>query len=196
MEYRILGPLEVRDTDQEIALGGAKQRALLAVLLLHANTAVSRDRLIDELWGDEPPETARATLHADRFERLVRGAHGRPLEVQAERLREALALWRGGHALADLDDSVGRSERARLGEQRLTALERRIDADLGLGRHAELVPELDALVRDHPVRERFRGQLMLALYRSGRQADALEAYREGRRLLDEELGLEPSEELK
>jgi YVTN family beta-propeller protein len=228
VDYRILGPLEARRNDEEIALGGAKQRTLLAVLLLHANASVPRDRLIDELWGDKPPETARATLQvyvsqlrkalgreaietrgggygiwlrdgaldADRFERLVHDARDRPAEIQAEGLREALALWRGEHPLADVDDSVGSSERARLVEQRLAALEQRVQADLELGRHADLVPELEALVRDHPLRERLRGQLMLALYRSGRQADALETYREGRRLLDEELGLKPREELR
>ena len=114
--------------------------------------------------------------------------------VAAKRLRDALQLWRGP-ALEELDP-VARSERARLEEQRLSALEQRIEADLELGRHSELVPELEGLVRSHPLRDRLRGQLMLALYRSGRQADALEVYRSARRQLDEELGLEPGEELK
>ena len=114
--------------------------------------------------------------------------------VAAKRLRDALQLWRGA-ALEELDP-VARSDRARLEEQRLSALEQRIDADLALGRHSELVPELEGLVRSQPLRDRLRGQLMLALYRSGRQADALEVYRSARRQLDEELGLEPGEELK
>ena len=118
-----------------------------------------------------------------------------PADEAAELLRQALALWRGP-PLAELDGSFARPERARLDEQRLSALEQRIAADLELGRHAQLVPELEGLVREHPLRERLRGQLMLALYRCGRQAEALDVYRTGRRLLDEELGLEPGEELR
>ena len=227
MEYRILGPLEVEAEAGTISLGGQKQRALLAILLLQANEVVSRDRLIDELWGSAPPETALTALQVhvsqlrkalgrdaivtqppgylirvgpgeldlERFESLVDEARGAAeAAVAAERLREALALWRGA-PLAELD-SVARNERARLEEERIAALEQRIQADLELGRHAELVPELEGLVHEHPLRERQRGQLMLALYRSGRQADALEVYRSGRRLLDEELGLEPGDELK
>ena len=195
MQFRVLGPLEVSDDGRPIAIGGQKQRALLALLLLHANEVVSRDRLIDELWEEDPPETARTALQVhisqlrkavgreriltqapgyraavgpgeldlDRFEQLVGdGANG------AE-LREALALWRGA-PLAELGDGVARMERGRLEEQRLLTLERRIDADLALGRHAELVPELDGLVREHPLREHLRGPLMLALSRCGRQA--------------------------
>jgi len=228
VEFRILGPLEVLEEGHPVALGGAKQRALLAVLLLHANEVVSRDRLIDELWGGEPPDTAstaiqvhvsqlRKVLGRDaivtrspgylvrvedgeldlhRFERLVREARSQEPAAAAERLREALALWRGA-PLAEVGQAASaETERARLEEQRLGALEQRIDADLELGRHAELVPELEGLVREHPLRERLRGQLMIALYRSGRQADALEVYRSGRRLLDQELGLEPGEELR
>ena len=117
-------------------------------------------------------------------------------EDAAEKLREALALWRGP-ALADLAyQPFAQAEIARLGELRLAALEQRIDADLATGRHAELVGELEGLVNEHPLRERLRRHLMLALYRSGRQAEALESYREARRKLSEELGLQPSEELK
>jgi DNA-binding SARP family transcriptional activator len=125
----------------------------------------------------------------------VARAQGAPPDEAAELLRQALGLWRGP-PLAELDGSFARPERARLDEQRLSALEQRIAADLELGRHAQLVPELEGLVRAHPLRERLRGQLMLALYRCGRQAEALDVYRTGRRLLDEELGLEPGEELR
>jgi DNA-binding SARP family transcriptional activator len=226
MEYRILGPLEVSDDGRAVAIGGPKPRALLAILLLHANEVVSRERLIDELWDASPPETATAALQVhvsqlrkalghdaiatrspgylihveegqldlDRFERLIGAARTEESAAAAETLRDALALWRGP-PLADVDDAVARPERGRLEEQRLSALEQRIEADLALGRHALLVPELDGLVREHPLRERVRGQLMLTLYRCGRQADALEVYRSGRRLLDEELGLQPNDEL-
>jgi DNA-binding SARP family transcriptional activator len=226
LEFRVLGPLEVIDEGGPVPLGGAKQRALLAVLLLHANTVVSRDRLIDELWGTSPPETAqtalqvhvsqlrkrlgreaistrapgyainveRGELDLDRFEELVSAASGQSARDAATGLRAALALWRGA-PLADLDDTLARPERTRLEEARLSVLEQRVDADLRLGGSTELVPELERLVVEHPLRERLRGQLMLALYRSGRQADALDVYRRGRRALQEELGLEPDEAL-
>jgi DNA-binding SARP family transcriptional activator/streptogramin lyase len=227
MEYRILGPLEVGDDGRQIAITGSKQRALLAILLLHANEVVSRERLIDELWDTSPPETAPAALQVhvsqlrkalghdaivtrapgylvrvedgeldlDRFEQLVEDARGKTAPEAAETLREALRVWRGP-PLADVDDAVARPERGQLEEQRLSALERRIEAELELGLHAELVPELEALVRADPLRERRRAQLMLALYRSGRQADALDVYSKGRRHLADELGLEPGEELR
>lgn len=211
---------------QQIVLGGSKQRALLGLLLLHANRVVSRNRLIDELWNGSPPDTAATALQvyvsqlrkalgrdtivtqapgylvsaepgaldSERFAQLVQEARGSEPDVAAERLREALALWRGP-PLADLDDSIARPERAELEDRRAATLEQRIDADLELGRHAEVVSELEALVREDPLRERRRAQLMLALYRSGRQAGALEVYRSGRRLLDKELGLKPDDEL-
>src|SRR5512133_233051 len=226
MEFRILGPLEVEDEGRVLKLGGAKQRGLLTLLLLRANEAVSRDRLIDELWGDQPPETASTAIQVhisqlrkvlgrdvivtqapgyavrlengqldlERFEEAVAGARGVAPAEAAERLREALGLWRGV-PLAELDGPFATAERGRLEEQRLGAVEQRIAADLELGRQAELVPELERLVREHPLREQLRGQLMLALYRCGRQADALEVFRTGRRLLDEELGLKPDDEL-
>jgi DNA-binding SARP family transcriptional activator/glutamine cyclotransferase len=220
LEFRVLGSLEVSDDGRPIVIGGQKQRALLALLLLHANEVVSRERLIDELWETDPPHTARTALqvHISQLrkalgrERIVTQSPGyravvAPGELDVERfeqlaadgadgaaLREALALWRGA-PLADLGDGYARLERGRLEEQRLLALERRIDADLALGRHAELVPELDGLVREHLLREHLRGQLMLALYRCGRQAEALDVYRTGRRLLDQELGLEPDDAL-
>ena len=228
MQYRILGPLEVEVEGRLVKLGGAKQRTLLAALLLRANEVVSRDRLIEDLWSGDAPDTASTALQVhvsqlrkvlgrdtivtrtpgyliavqqgeldlERFERLVAEARGQEPAVAAERLRQALALWRGS-PLAELDSvTFVQAERSRLEEQRLEALEERITADLELGRQAALVPELEGLVREHPLRERLRGQLMLALYRSGRQAEALEVYRSGRRLLDEELGLEPGEELR
>ena len=230
MEFRILGPLEVADGDVVVPLAGAKQRALLAILLLSANEVVSSDRLIDELWGEQSPESGRAALQVrvsqlrkalgggekliltrapgyvlrlereqldlHRFERLVGEADAAEPAVAAAKLREALALWRGP-ALADLAyESFARAAIGRLEELRLAALEKRIEADLALGRHAELVAEVEALVAEHPLRERLRAQLMLALYRCGRQADALAVYRTTRRALIEELGIEPSPPLR
>jgi YVTN family beta-propeller protein len=231
IEFRVLGSLEVVGEDGPLALGAPKQRALLAILLLHRGEPVSSDRLIYEIWGEEPPASAIKLvqgyvsnlrkvlgdgvlvtqgrgylLHAgpgqldlDRFDSLVaegrRALQERDARSAAARLRKALGLWRGP-PLADFSyESFAQAEIARLEESRLGALEERIDADLALGEHARLVGELEALVRAHPMRERFIGQLMLALYRSGRQADALESYRISRRRLVEELGLEPSREL-
>lgn len=233
MDYRILGPLEAWTGERQLPLGGPRQRALLAILLLRANEAVSTDRLIDELWGERPPATAantvqvyvsqlRKTLEArdaietrapgyavrvrpgeldlHRFEELAgRGrralAGGRAGEA-AEALRAALELWRGP-ALADLAfEAFAGAAVLRLEELRLAALEERLEADLALGRHTELVPELEAIVAEHPLRERARGQLMLALYRAGRQADALDAFQEARRTLVDELGIEPGPALK
>jgi YVTN family beta-propeller protein len=231
MEYRVLGPLEVRDGEQSLPLAGAKQRALLALLLVNANRVLSRDRLIDELWGERPPETAVTSLQVyvsrlrkllppetlltrppgyllelepdqldlRRFERLLgKGrealAAGDP-ERAAHVLHEALALWRGP-ALAEFAfEPFAQAEIGRLEDLRLAAVEERIEADLKLGRHADLIGELEALIAENPHRERLRGQLMLALYRSGRQAEALEAYRDARRALVDELGIEPSEQL-
>jgi DNA-binding SARP family transcriptional activator/ABC-type transport system substrate-binding protein len=228
MQLRVLGPLEVMDGDRLIPVGGGRQRKLLAILLLHANEFVASDRLIEDLWGEEPPETAakalqgyvsqlRKALGADalvtrpggymlvlaswqldlnRFEELVDAAREAEPRNAAEKLREALALWRGP-ALADFTyDDFAQSEIARLEERRLVTLERRIEADLALGRHQEVAGELAALVKQNPLRERLRAQLMLALYRSGRQAEALEAFADARRTLLDELGLEPSEELR
>jgi DNA-binding SARP family transcriptional activator len=236
MEFRILGPVEVRDGAQrQLDLGGPMPRVLLSVLLVHANQVVSTDRLIDELWGEAAPPTARNVLqcHVSRLRRALRAGLNRAepdavlvtrrpgylLRVEAgqldlhcfeellgqarqasaegdrpraaERLRAALAQWRGP-ALADASETLRRTVGARLEEARLTALEERLDADLALGQHAELVGELEALVAAHPDRERPRRQLMLALYRSGRLAEALGVYRSTRRLLVEELGVEPS----
>jgi YVTN family beta-propeller protein len=228
VEFKLLGPVEVRIGGSVVPLSGAKQRALLAMLLLHTNEVVSRDWLIDELWGEVWTPSAghrletqisrlRKTLElngqlvsgrggyaleidpmlidAHRFERLVEegrreAAAGQTAEA-AQILQEALSLWRGG-ALADLAyEPFARSEIERLEELRVAAIEERIDLDLALGRHREFLAELNELTEKHPLRERLRGQLMLALYRSGRQAEALEAYQAFRRTLSEELGLEP-----
>jgi YVTN family beta-propeller protein len=229
MEFRILGALEVRDDGgSRIPLGAGKQRAVLAFLLLHGNEVVATERLIDELWGESPPETARKALQIyvsrlrkalgtarigthepgyvleldpdeldlARFERMVEQARTVREKGEDARaaglLREALALWTGS-PLADLIyEPFAQREIARLEELRLAALEERIDAELAIGHGADLVGELEALVIQHPYRERVRGQLMLALYRAGRQADALAVYQETRRLLVDELGIEPS----
>jgi len=224
IEFRILGPLEVVGPDGPVALGGRRPRTLLALLLIHAGEALSTDRIIDELWGEEPPANAKAGLHnfvaqlrkvltsevlvrkppgyllriepgqldSGRFEQLVGEARGKAAEEQSRLLREALALWRGA-PLADFAyESFAQGEIRRLEELRLEALEERIDADLELGKGRELVGELEQLVAEHPLRERLRGQLMLALYRSGRQAEALQAYLDARRMLVDELGIDPS----
>ena len=227
MQFRLLGPLEVDGDGEPIVIAAPKQRALLALLLLHHGERLSVERIADALWGDAVPATAtktvqvyvgqlrkrlcdgliltepggyRAEVHSheldlDRFERLLddgtrRLEDGNPAAARPA-LAEALSLWRGT-ALPDVpdEDAVRRLE-----EQRLRALERRIDADLALGHHDRVVGELQALVASDPLRERPRAQLMLALYRSGRQAEALEVYRDGRRRLIDELGLEPGPEL-
>jgi DNA-binding SARP family transcriptional activator len=229
MHFRILGPLEVLDGDEAVPLAGAKQRRLLAILLLHANAVVSTDELIESLWPEGPPESGSTALQVrvsnlrkalgpagaalvtqspgyvlrvagdeldlHSFERLVEGAEGAEPSVASAQLGEALGLWRG-RALSEFAyDNFAQAAIARLEELRLVALERRIDADLALGRHVRLVAELEELVHDHPLREAFAGQLMLALYRSGRQADALGVYRRTRERLVAELGLEPGRTL-
>ena len=216
MEFRILGPLEVVEEGQPIRLGGARQRAVLALLLTRPNQVVSTDRLIDDLWGTDQPKTAANTIqyYVSQLRKLL-GADriatrppGYAIRVEAgeldlerfeafvergdpESLREALALWRGP-PLADFAyESFASEEIARLEELRLIALERRIDHDLEGGRHAELVPELERLISEYRLREHLRGQLMLALYRSGRQAEALAVYQAARETLVDELGIEP-----
>jgi len=234
MEFRILGPLEVLDEGKPVALGTLKERLVLAVLLLHANEFVSRERLIDDLWGEAPPPTARKAvnvyisklrqtlardgrdpiatadggyrlvvepdcLDADRMRGLVAQARERVANGESEAaallLQDALAFWRGP-TLAGLSlESLGREEVARLDELRITALMDRIDCDLALGNHEQVLGELNVLLREHPLRERLRAQQMLALYRADRQADALAAYAEARRTLVDDLGIEPSEAL-
>src|SRR3954471_2667762 len=232
MEFGILGPLEVRADGRTVALGGAKPRAVFAVLALHAHQPVSAERLAVALWGEDAPPSAVKTvqvyvarlrkaledpdalvttpagyrlrvgpgeLDAERFERQVADgrqalAAGRAEEAAAE-LRAALGLWRGP-PLAELATTpFAPAEIARLEEQHLAAVEVRLDAALAAGRHAELIGELQQLTRRHPWRERLHAQVMLALYRSGRQADALEAYRHAREVLVEQLGIEPGAEL-
>ena len=223
MEFLILGPLAVEDDGRTIPLAGAKQRALLALLLLGRGRPVSTDRLIEEIWNGKPPGTALKSVQvyvsqlrkalgdgrlvtrergyellvapgevdADRFDALVQAASAAAPEQACARLREALALFRG-EPLADLQlEPWAQTEIARLDERRSAALEARIDADLALGRHRELVPELQVLVAARPFREHLLAQLLLALYRSGRQADALDQYRRGAARLRNELGLEP-----
>jgi DNA-binding SARP family transcriptional activator len=217
LEFRILGPLEVVGDNGLVALGGGKQRALLALLLLRANEVVASDTLIDELWHGEPPDTARKALqvHVSNLrkalgsDRIATQPPGYRIRVDTDELdlarfealraagdaSGALALWRGA-PLADFAyEPFAAAERGRLEELRLVTLEQRIEADLARGRHADLVPELEALVAAEPLRERPRAQLMLALYRCGRQADALEVYQAGRRALVDELGIDPGREL-
>jgi DNA-binding SARP family transcriptional activator len=230
-DYRILGSLEAYEGDRPIALGGARCRAVLAVLVICANRAVSAGRVIDEVWGEPAPASAanvvqghisdlrRAlgrdaietrgdayVLHVahggrdvDRFEQFAaRGSEalraGRHEEASTA-FSEALALWRGP-ALADISEGgLLVAESLRLDEMRLHALEQRVEADLARGRHAELVGELRALVAEHRLREPLRAHLAVALYRAGRQVEALEVLREARRSLADELGLEPGPRL-
>jgi YVTN family beta-propeller protein len=238
-EFGILGSLEVRRSGRAVPLGGPRQRAVLALLLLEANRVVSMDRLAEDVWGGHPPEGwvttlqtyvfhLRRALEPDRLRGVAGGIlvtrdRGYLLRVDHEHLdaalfqdgftagraaleegrhaeaagtlRRALSLWRSG-VLADLADyAFTRPEATRLEELRLAALEARIEADLALGRHDALTAELEQLVAGHPLRERLHGQLMLALYRGGRQADALAAYRRVRHLLADELGIDPGEPL-
>jgi DNA-binding SARP family transcriptional activator/tetratricopeptide (TPR) repeat protein len=244
LEYRILGPLEVRRDGRPVRIGGPQQRALLGALLLNAGRVVSVDRLTELLWPHDPPETSRELLRgcvarlrrvlraddptpddgppltrapgdgplltrapgyllrvgpgeldADRFARLVAAAGERAGTEAAALLREAVALWRGP-ALADLTLPGIRAVAEGLDEQLAAALEERVDLDLAAGRHAELAGELTGLVRTYPLRERMWAQLMLARYAAGRPAEALGAYRDLRRNLVDQLGVEPSEPLR
>ncbi len=236
--FGVLGPLEVRLDGALVRVGGPRQRALLGLLLCHANRVVSRDQLIAELLGDQPAATADRMLRVqvsrlrkalgdvngdgqprlqtrppgyllhvadgeldlDVFEQQVAAgrqalADGNPGRA-AGLLREAESLWRG-RPLADLEsEPFAGLEARRLETLRIQAVEDRIDTELALGRHAVLCPELEQLVTEHPMRERLRGQLMIALYRCGRQADALQTYQEGRSLLVEELAVEPGPQLR
>jgi DNA-binding SARP family transcriptional activator len=224
MDFRILGPLEVLDQGRRVSIRRGKEQALLAYLLLHANELVASDRLIDELWGERPPPTAAKILQnavsqlrkALGDDRLLTRAPGyflrvEPGELDLERfevltergraegdpalLREALELWRG-EPLADLrDEPFAQRASLQLEEARLAAREDRLDADLAEGRDAELVPELERLIAEHPFDERLYRQLMLALYRAGRPGNALEVYQRARKIFDEQLGLQPGPEL-
>jgi DNA-binding SARP family transcriptional activator/streptogramin lyase len=231
LSFRLLGRLEAYDDGVELDLGPRKQRAVLALLLLNANRVVSTERLIDDLWGDSPPGTARATLQVyvaglrkalgnggatlrtrapgyvlelepgaldlDRFTQLrAEARESTDAERRATLLHEALELWRDEPLPELRAEPFSTAVVAQLDQLRLTALEERIDADLALGGDAALVTELGSLVAEHPYRERLRAQLMLALYRSGRQGDALDTYQAGRRALQDDLGLEPGKELR
>jgi predicted ATPase/DNA-binding SARP family transcriptional activator len=232
MEFGVLGPLAAWKDGGEVALGAAKQRSVLALLLLRANEVMPTARLVDELWDERPPARAVKTvqvyvsqlrkalgdgaietrtggyllrvepgaLDADRFESLIERARSSLAAGAADEAsaacREALALWRGP-ALSDLEqERWARDEINRLEELRLAATCLRLEAELAAGRHDQAVPELEALVREHPLRERLRELLILALYRSGRQADALAAYHDARATLVDELGLTPSQSLR
>ncbi|HET6770584.1 MAG TPA: BTAD domain-containing putative transcriptional regulator [Actinomycetota bacterium] len=230
MDLRMLGPLEVVNAQGRVPLGGPKQRTVLALLVLRANQVVSTERLIDDVWGDTPPEAAKSSLKsymshlrsalgseriegrsggyvlhaasdeidAARFAALVEEGNRASADDPAAAIRAyhtALGLWRGG----TLDDLSGqpslRPEIARLEELRMAAIEQRIAAELALGRHAEVVGDLETLIGRFPLRERLWGHLMVALYRSGRQGDALAAYQRARQILSEELGIDPSTDL-
>ena len=222
MNILLLGPVEVSSHGAAVALGGPKERAMLALLAMRAGATVSADELIEGLWGEDPPATApklvqlyvshirKALAAAGHTELIV--THGRGYELRVardqvdvgrfERLvaqgaaREALALWRG-RPLADIDgEPFAVGEVRRLEEMRTVALELAIDQDLQAGRHREVLAEIKGLVAQEPLRERLHALRMLALYRSGRQAEALEAYREARALLIEEVGIEPGPELR
>ena len=229
VQFRVLGPLEVDAGEGPVPLGGPKQRAVLANLLVRANEVVPADTLIDEVWGDEPPGQARNTLQtyvsnlrkvlgdgmlegrapgyvlvvdplavdATRFDALVREARKTmPIDpkVAIDSLDDALAMWRGP-ALADVAERSLLAEAARLDETRIGAQEERIGALLSTGLAARAIGELEPLLAAHPLRERLWEQLMLALYREGRQADALAAFQRARELLADELGIDPSPEL-
>jgi DNA-binding SARP family transcriptional activator/tetratricopeptide (TPR) repeat protein len=239
LEFRLLGPFEVVDDEAAIPLGGRRQRAVLALLTIHVGEVLSTDRIVEELWTDDPPFSAVRTLHAYvsrlrsnlrdgfantdgsalllsrppgyvldveptlvdavRFEQGVAGAQALLVDGHYERanthLTSALSLWRGT-ALADfVYDPFATRESQRLHERYLEALELRIDTDLALLRHGMLVAELESLTAEHPMRERFWAQFMVALYRSGRQSDALAVYGRVRRMLIEEFGIEPGPEL-
>ena len=231
MDFHLLGPLEVLRDRVPVEIAAGKQRALLAILLLHGNRTVSREQLIDGLWGENVPESAQKMvqihvsqlrkalpeprlhtrapgyllevahdeLDLSRFERSVAEARqalsrNHPRKAR-ELLADALALWRGP-SLAEFTEPFGRQESARLEELRLAAIEMRIDAELALGHQRDIVGELETLIAQHPLREQLRAQHMLALYRSGRHAEALASYQTFRGTLAEELGIEPSASLR
>ena len=238
MEFRVLGPLEVVVEGRPVSITSPRQRALLALFLLHANEALAWERIAEALWGEDVPASGAKTVafhvyrlrealepdrregatsavvatepagyvlrlepdqvDAVRFERLAAEGRARLVDDPAaarQHLAEALALWRGEPYADVAYEAFAQQEIRRLDELRLGALEDRIAADLACGNHGAVVGELERLVGEQPLRERARGQLMLALYRGGRQGDALRVYGEGRRLLSEELGIDPSPEL-
>jgi DNA-binding SARP family transcriptional activator len=231
VEFQLLGPVKARAAGSPVEIGGPRQRAVLALLLLHANRVLPSELLIDDVWGERPPPSAASTLssYVSRLRRalgadaLLSAPAGYELRVAPERidvlrfralaeegrahlargeprraaaaLQDALSLWRG-EPFGDLGyEEWASREAGALRELHTSVHEDRIDAELALGRHAEVVGELELLVLRHPLRERLRRQLMLALYRSGRQAEALDAYRDARRALVDELGLSPGRAL-
>jgi DNA-binding SARP family transcriptional activator len=236
MDFCILGRLEVLANGRPVALGGARQRALLALLVIHANETLSTERLIDELWGERPLATATKTVQVNISrlrkalkeegdpEKIVTRGSGYELRLDPERvdarrfesqigegrralaaqrperavvlLEAALSLWRGSPLVEFAYEPFAQDEIARLEELRVGAREELIEAKLALGRHVEVVGAVERLIREHPYRERLRAQLMLALYRCDRQAEALQAYQDARRSLVEELGIEPSQRLR
>lgn len=230
MEFRILGPLEILADGRSLALGGRGGRVVVAALLLHAGEPVPDDLLVQAVWGDEAPSSARKALQvqvsrlrsrlgaaaerlvtsgagyrldvadgaldADRFQALCARARREEPAVAAATLAEALALWRGP-ALADLRyETFAQADIARIEELRWTALEDRLEAELALGREGGVVAELERLAAEAPLRERLIEQRMRALYSAGRHVEALAVFREARRRLDEELGLEPGPALR
>jgi DNA-binding SARP family transcriptional activator len=240
VQIQVLGPLEVRAAGGLLALGSVQQRAVLAMLALQLNEAVTTDSLVEGLWGDRPPagaintvqvyvsrlrkalQPATAAEQADaavlrrrgvgylleldpeqvdlyRFRRLAReGTQALPAAPAraTSLLREALGLWRGQPLAEFADLPFAQTELPALEQQRLAAVEARLKADLALGHHAGSVGELEALVVRYPLHEGLHGMLMLSLYRCGRQAEALEAYRRARRILAEELGIDPGRALR
>jgi DNA-binding SARP family transcriptional activator/tetratricopeptide (TPR) repeat protein len=227
LDVRLLGPIEVRRAGRPVDVPGGRARSLLTILALQVGQAIPAERLIDILWGDEVPATAktvlqgfvsklrktlgataletagngyrlavpRSAIDANRFHDLVRAARGCDGEERVASLGEALDLWRGP-ALSDVAyEPFAQAAIAALEEHRLAAREALIGAELDTGMHAGLVSQLGDLIADNPYRERLREQLVLALYRAGRQADALEAYRHARQTLIDELGVEPGPDL-
>src|SRR6516225_4052006 len=232
MQVRILGPFQLEDGGRQITVGGVRQRAVLADLVLNANEVIPSEQLLVELWGEDAPPSAANALQAAisrlrrvlpsgrlittgpgyalrmfpaeldvrQFEQLIsEGREALVARASAEAARmldQALMLWRGP-PLADFRyEPFAQAEIARLEELQLACLEERNEAQLALGSAGALTAELGRMVAEHPLRERLRRQLMLALYRSGRQAEALDTYREFRSTLQEELGLEPSAALR
>lgn len=235
MKFRILGPLEILSGAEPFQIGGTRNQIVAATLLLNANRVVSIDRLLEAIYGVDPPATSRSQaqisisslrrrfavhsrdtvisthasgycihvgggqLDAQQFEELTRAAraarHANDLDQAVARYRDALQFWRGP-ALSGIDSQLVRSAAGRLDEQRIAAVEDRIELELELGRHHEVIGELAELVEEFPLREHLRGQLILALHRSGRTAEALQAYQQARRTLIDELGIEPGERLR
>lgn len=232
MEYRILGPVEVRDGGAEVSLDGTKQRTVLAALLIAQGKFVSDAELSMLLWGANPPATLNAQIYnyvsrlrktlgrevsitrrspgylmrigtasfdLPQFERLAAAGQSALLAGRYEEagrlLRAALVLWRGP-ALVNVSEYLIDAEGPRIEEARIAVVESLIEADLAAGRHAEVLPVLTRLVGQYPLRERFRAQLMTTLYRCDRQGEALALYERSRRMLADELGIEPGARLR